>query len=129
MNFLPKLPKYIISKEGFDLEGFYSVYYTGIAGFGHAVLAIAGGVVAGADPQGSIYDGTYTTDDDGNFEISVTLKIPAGVTLVTGQPLPSDFSQKIVATLRTGFADGQPVLVQTPMGPVNAVFRKLRGMA
>lgn len=110
------------------MQGFYAVYYTGVAGFGHAILVINDGIVTGADATGGVYDGSYTTGDNDEFEIEVTLKVPAGATLVTGQSLSEDFSQTITAKLHSGFADGQPVPVQTPMGPVNAIFKKLRGI-
>jgi len=110
------------------MQGFYAVYYTGVAGFGHAVLVINDGIVTGADATGGVYDGSYTIGGKDEFEIEVTLTVPAGATLVTGQSLSEDFGQTITAKLRSGFADGQPVPVQTPMGPVNAIFKKLRGM-
>ncbi len=40
------------------MQGFYAVYYTGVAGLGHAVLAITDSVVTGADATGGVYDGT-----------------------------------------------------------------------
>ncbi|WP_286909322.1 hypothetical protein [Roseovarius sp.] len=110
------------------MEGFYAVYYTGVSGFGHAILVINDGIVTGADATGGVYDGKYTVGDDGEFDIEVTLTAPAGVTLVTGQSLTEEFSQIISAKLLAGFADGQPMSVQTPMGPVNAIFKKVRGM-
>lgn len=111
------------------MQGFYAFYYTGVSGFGHAVLIINDGIVTGADATGGVYDGRYTVGDGGEFEIEVTLTVPAGATLVTGQTLTDEFSKTISAKLRAGFADGQPVPVQTPMGPVNAIFKKVRGMA
>ncbi|MBQ2263182.1 MAG: hypothetical protein II336_17700 [Loktanella sp.] len=111
------------------MQGFYAVYYTGLSGFGHAVLVINDGIVTGADATGGLYDGKYTVGDGGEFEIEVTLTVPAGGTLVTGQTFTDEFYQTITAKLRAGFADGQPVTVQTPMGPVNAIFKKVRGMA
>lgn len=111
------------------MEGFYAVYYTGTAGFGHAVLIINDGLVTGADVTGGIYDGIYSLEDNGDLKTAIALTVPAGTTLVTGQVLPEDFTQRITVNLRTGFADGQPVPIQTPMGPVNAIFKKLRSIA
>ena len=113
---------------GAEVEGFYSVYYTGVAGFGHSVLDITGGIVAGADATGGVYDGTYKLGEAGTVSIEVSLTVPAGATLVTGQTLQQSYSQTIKAELPANFASGQHVPVQTPLGPVNAIFKKLRGM-
>jgi len=110
------------------VEGFYAVYYTGVAGFGHAVLVIKDGIVTGADVTGGVYDGKFKVSDVGGVSIEVTLTVPAGTTLVTGQTLPTPYSQTIKAELSANFASGQPVPVQTPLGPVNAIFKKLRSL-
>lgn len=110
------------------MEGFYAVYYTGVAGFGHAVLVIKDGIVTGADVTGGVYDGKFTVSGSGGISIEVTLTVPAGTTLVTGQTFPSPYSQTIKADLPENFANGQPVPVQTPLGPVNAIFKKLRNL-
>ncbi|GAA0288293.1 hypothetical protein [Rhodovulum strictum] len=113
---------------GIIVEGFYAVYYTGIAGFGHAVLVINDGIVTGADATGGVYDGTYKVSASGSFSIEVVLTVPAGTTLVTGQTLPDALRQTIIADLNASFANGQPVPLQTQLGPVNVIFKKLRGM-
>lgn len=110
------------------MEGFYAVYYTGVAGFGHAVIVMQDGVVSGADATGGTYDGTYRKGKDAQVSVEVTLTAPAGTTLVTGQTLPVAYSQTIVASLPENFSGGHTVPIQTPLGPVNAVFKKLRGL-
>lgn len=107
------------------MEGFYALYFTGRAGFGNAVLVLKAGIVTGADATGGVYDGNYSWADN-EIDIKVVLTVPAGTTLVTGQSLSSPLSQTITAKLPDSFANGQPVAVQTPMGPVNVVFKKLR---
>ena len=111
------------------MEGFYAVYYTGVAGFGHAVLALKDATITGADATGGVYDGNFSTSENGGLEIEVELTVPAGATLVTGQTLSEDFSQKITAKLGADFTNGEPVPVQTPLGPVNAIFKKLRSFS
>jgi hypothetical protein len=126
-----ELPIYIANllvRGEFFVEGIYAVYYTGVAGFGHAILIINDEIITGADATGGVYDGSYTVGDSDEIDIKITLTVPAGSTLVTGQTLPEDLTQEITAKLRASFADGQPVPVQTPMGPVNAIFKKLRAM-
>ncbi len=110
------------------MNGFYAVYYTGVSGFGNAVLAITNGVIAGADVAGGIYDGTYTATNDGHWDASISLTVPAGTTLVTGQVLPSPMTQTFTANLPVDFANGQALPIQTTMGPVNAIFKKLRDL-
>jgi len=110
------------------MEGFYAVFYTGVAGFGHAVLVIKDGIITGADATGGLYDGKFSVGGSGGISIEVTLTVPAGTTLVTGQTLPSAYSQTIKADLMESFANGQAVPVQTPLGPVNAIFKKLRSL-
>lgn len=107
------------------MQGFYALYYTGIAGFGHAVLVMKDGVITGADVTGGVYDGTYTVLDNG-IDIKVDFVVPAGATLVTGQSLAESLKQSITANLSLHFADGRPVSICTPMGPVNVIFKKLR---
>ena len=109
------------------MQGFYAMYYTGISGVGHAVFVLNDGKITGADSTGGILDGNYQVDGE-RVKIEVTLSVPGGTTLVTGQTLADTLSQTICAELATSFADGQPVLIQTPMGPVNVIFKKLRGL-
>ena len=107
------------------MEGFYAMYYTGIAGVGHAVIVLKDGIVTGADVSGGVYNGKYVPND-GNYDFEVVLTVAAGSTLVTGQTLSEPLDQEITATLSDNFANGQTVSVQSPMGPVNVVFKKLR---
>lgn len=109
------------------MQGFYAIYYTGIAGFGHAVVVLKDGVVTGADVTGGTYDGTYEPAGEG-YDISVALTMPAGTTLVTGQSIAEPLTQTIKASLPAHFANGSPVAVTTPMGPVNVIFKKLRSI-
>ena len=107
------------------MQGFYALYYTGIAGFGHAIVVMKDGSIIGADATGSIYDGTYEATGE-SIASKVKLTVPAGMTLVTGQSLPEPLTQEINATLPGHFAGGAPVSVDTPLGPVNVIFKKLR---
>lgn len=74
-------------------------------------LAQADGIVTGADVTGGVYDGTFAVGAAGGTSIEITLAVPAGATLVTGQTLLSPYSQIIKAVLSANFADGQPVPV------------------
>ena len=103
------------------------MYYTGAAGHGHSVFVMKDGLIIGADAVGGMLDGTYEDIGDGNLDVSVTLKVPAGAALVTGviaarEPL----KQQIAAKLPVDFSNGSPIGIQTPTGPINVVFKRLR---
>lgn len=110
------------------MEGFYAVYYTGAVGFGHAVLIAKDGVLTGADVTGCLYDGSYAVSDSGDIRFDVILTAVAGTTLVTGQTLSETIKIEISSTLVGGFVESRYITLQTSAGPVNATFRKIRGM-
>ncbi|MCD9146631.1 hypothetical protein [Pseudophaeobacter flagellatus] len=110
------------------MNGIYAVYYTGVSGMGNGVIVLLDGVVSGADVAGGIYDGTFSSIENGKISIEVNFTVPAGATLVTGQTLPNALTQQISAHLEQTFANGNPVRLETQMGPVNAIFKKLRSL-
>ena len=109
------------------MEGFYVMYYTGVSGFGHALLIFKNGAICGADANGGVYDGAYEPDGD-SYRFDVVYSSPAGASLVTGQSLTDEHRQTISGVLRDSFANGQPVPIETPLGPVNVNFKKLRDL-
>ena len=109
------------------MNGIYTMYFTGLTGSGHAVFVLKDGVIVGADATGVVLDGTYKDAGEGNLDISVTLKVPAGTWLVTGATAGRDpLTQQITATLPENLGNGRSIGVQTPTGPVNVVFKRLR---
>ena len=112
------------------MSGIYAMYFTGSAGSGHAVFVLMDGVVTGADAIGGVLDGTYNQAREGYLDVLVTLTVPAGAWLVTGAAAgETPLSQEIRARLPENFGDGKPILVQTPTGPVNVIFKRLRDLA
>lgn len=113
---------------GTIMDGFYAMYYTGAAGSSHAVLAMQDGVITGADAVGGLLEGTYKEVEDGNVDVSVTLKFLPRTWLVTGKLVEKgdDLMQKITATLPQNFDRGNSIGIRTPTGPVNVIFKKLR---
>ncbi|NGP18431.1 hypothetical protein [Devosia aurantiaca] len=97
------------------MDGFYAVYYTGQIGFGHAVLVLREGTIAGADVVGGVYDGFYKSEPDNTIMVDIILTVPAGTTLVTGQTLTAPHSQNIKANVAATFANGQTVALNTPL--------------
>jgi len=111
------------------MTGIYAMYFTGLAGSGHAVFVMKDGIVAGADTVGGVLDGTYKSASEGYLDVTVTLTVPPGAWLVTGavagdQPM----AQEIKARLPENLGGGNPVTVQTPTGPVNVIFKRLRDL-
>lgn len=110
------------------IDGFYRVAFTGSHGSGLGLMVLHEGAVAGADVAGALYDGLYTIDKSGDhLFINVTMRAPAGIVPVqTGVPLlvPADLPMSI--TIPTNLAGGAPILINTPLGKVNAIFNKIR---
>ena len=106
------------------------MYFTGVAGSGHAVFVMKDGVLVGADALGGVLDGTYTDLGDGNLEVSVVLTVPAGTSLVTGAVAGREsLTQQVTTRLPTNLGNGSPIGVQTPTGLVNVVFKQLRDIS
>ena len=103
------------------------MYFTGVSGAGEAVFVMKDGVIVGSDTAGGVLDGTYKDTGDGNLDISVKLKVPAGTWLVTGTTAGREpLTQEITATLPANLGNGRSLGIQTPTGPVNVVFKRLR---
>lgn len=105
----------------------YAAYFTGAAGNALGVFYIGDGIIAGADAGGLKYDGTLTERADGSLEGVVQFEVPSDTQLITG--LEASGPQKIATpvSLPRGFDDGVTVtLINTPVGPVNARFERLR---
>lgn len=110
-------------------EGFYSITFTGATGdSGFGIIVLDTGAVIGADATGVRYDGTYVFNPRTDLlEASITVTVPPGVTLVQGVPdRDKEWSFELVAAFPRETSE-TPVLVQTPFGPVNVIFRYLRG--
>jgi len=109
------------------MNGIYAMYFTGITGAGHGVIMIKDGIIAGADAGGGIYDGRFSILGDGTLEGNARLTIPAGGRLVTGaaagsEPMVFEIPLKLPANL----GEGQALPMQTPTGPINIIFKRLR---
>jgi hypothetical protein len=110
-------------------EGFFRIAFTGATGSGLGILVLRNGSVVGADTGGGTYDGSYKENADTQaLEFVITLSMPAGVAPVqTGIPLATPISVPINASLlQDDIGGANPTLVQTPLGPVNVLFAKIR---
>lgn len=108
------------------MEGFYAMYYTGVSGVGNAVMIVDNGLVVGADVAGGLYNGSYWIDENGFLDFDIVMTVSAGSILVTGQTFPGPIELTIKSKLAPSFSNGQPVQIETSLGPINAIFKKIR---
>jgi hypothetical protein len=111
------------------MNGIYSLIFRGLADWGMAVVVLRNGLVCGTDPNAVLIDGMYSVGSN-SLIVNVTVTVPPGVSLVQGTPAqPTTYQIPIQATFpleRIGTSD--PTLVQTPVGPLNILIRKLRDL-
>jgi hypothetical protein len=110
------------------VDGIYAAYMTARAGNSILLLVIKDSKITGVDVGGLKYDGQFKETEKG-FHFSVVYLIPAGATLITGS-LPPTSPQHIPLELDLpkDFANGQTIRIETPLGPLNARFEKLRDL-
>ena len=110
-------------------EGFYSISFSGAYGDGFGMLVLEDGLVVGADAAGGTYDGTYEKSLLAGFvNLAITATAPPGARPVqTGVPLTAAVAFQIKATITRKLGDhSAPITVQTPLGTVDVVLRKIR---
>lgn len=111
------------------IDGFFRMAFTGTNGSGFGILVLHDGSIAGADVAGGVYEGTYIQNpSQEQIQVNITLTIPAGTKPVqTGVPLavPINFPIK-VTLIRSDITENKPVLLETPLGPVNLLLKKIR---
>jgi len=91
------------------------------------MFCIGDGIIVGADAGGLKYDGTLTERTDGSLEGVVQFMVPPGAQLITGLIARDLQTISTPVKLPRGFDDGKTVtLINTPAGPVNARFERLR---
>lgn len=110
------------------IEGFYSIAFTGAAGSSIGILVLTNGIVTGADAGGATYDGSYVENaKTGSLDAEVTMNAPAGVAPVqTGIPLSTPVKIPINTAFPRDLGAEKPVRIETPIGPINIVFKKIR---
>lgn len=117
------------------MNGFYLAHYTGYGyvrcytgreGNGQALFNLKDGEIFIVDERGGLLAGTYADDINGDLDVSVTLDFPKGV-LLHGSVSPKRLFYRVIETkLPKDFETGRPVRVDTPAGPLDMSFRKLR---
>lgn len=110
------------------LDGIYVAYMAGAEGNGFGMFAFRQGVIAGADPIGVMFDGAYKCLSD-SYLATVTVKVPAGGTVIQGVSSgPSGITYEVEFRLPDSFEEQEFHRVETPLGPVNIRFKRLRSL-
>ncbi len=110
-----------------ELDGFYAAYLSGKHGQGLAILIFRRGRIVGADAGGVMYDGEYTAMLDGELSITVSLKSPPNTQMVQGGTAsPKGDETELSFQMPSDFASKEFIRVDTPRGPVNVRFVRLR---
>lgn len=113
-----------------SLDGFYAGYMTAAGGSGVALFILKDGILVGADMGGVQFDGSYSPGMDGDFTGTVTVKVPAGVTVIQGVTAPpAGLRYEVALRLPGDFATEPFIEITTPLGKVNARLQKLRDTA
>ncbi|MCK1521924.1 hypothetical protein [Bradyrhizobium sp. 17] len=110
-------------------KALYVAYFTGVAGQSIGLFYIGDGMLVGVDVTTMQYDGSYETKPDGSLEGVVEYVLAAGASLITGAPAsaaPTTVAVKLI--LPADFADGRVITIETPLGPVNAKFEKVKDL-
>jgi hypothetical protein len=112
------------------MKGIYLAYLTGSLGNSMGIFYIADGTIAGADIGGLRYDGTFSlAPGREKLQGKVAFTIPAGTTLISGLAAGSEpVTVELPLSLPVDFASGAVVRIETPAGPVNARFERLRDL-
>jgi hypothetical protein len=109
-------------------KSLYIAYVSGAVGSTVVLYYIGNGIIAGVDVSGMKYDGAYRIEDDGSYEGNLIYTIPRGVLLITGQLTTEEQKIELPFILPKKFWDGQVVRIDSPVGPVNAKFEKLKDL-
>jgi hypothetical protein len=111
-----------------EIEGIYAAYMAARAGTSVLLFVIKDSKITGVDVGGLKYDGEIAKSQAG-YRCSLVYLIPAGAALITGHSPPTAPQRvPLEFDLPDNFANGQTLRIETPLGPLNARFQKLRDL-
>jgi hypothetical protein len=118
------------NEKATPLDGFYAAYFTGATGNSIGMFVFKEGVVVGADAGGGRYDGTYAMTPDNRFVAGVIhFSMPVGNLSITGVSAQSEpINIDVPLRLPVDFNRNDVHRIDTPIGPLNAKFEKIRGV-
>ena len=121
-----------MERENMDAfpDAIYTAYLTGKAGSTFALLVFRDGVIAGTDAGAVHYDGTYElTSDRRNIFGNIEVNSPAGTASITGVSNPDrPLTYAVPFRLPVQLDPDAVYRIETPIGPVNAKFKKERAL-
>lgn len=106
------------------MSAFYTMNYLGGTGIGAGALYIGKGTIVGADVAGGRYQGTYR-EEGGRILADITLSMPQGGVLVTGQQIPAGARIPLKANWPSAFANGDAMAIAVPGGTVSVTLQKV----
>lgn len=110
-------------------EGFYASYMTGTDGQGFAMFVFFDGIIVGTDAMGVSFDGKYSVENDGSLIGDVTVTVPPDGTVIQGVTAgPSGMTYNVPVKFGLNDFDLDYVEMSTPLGPINLIMKKLRGV-
>jgi hypothetical protein len=111
------------------INGFYAVYLSTKIGQGFAMLLLRNGQIVGADASGVLLDGKYIESETNGYIAKVTVNTPANIQLMQGGFAgPQGESYDLDIPLPNDFLLRDFVRIETPRGPINAKFVKVRSL-
>lgn len=112
------------------IDGFYVAYFTGATGSSFGMFVFRDGLVVGADAGGGRYDGTYAVTAEGKqIEAVIKFTLPVGNFSITGATAQTEpISVEVPLKLPAEFNRMDVHRIETPIGPINAKFDKVRGL-
>jgi hypothetical protein len=113
-----------------NVEGFYALYITAVAGNNIGMIALKNGVISGADAAGALFDGSYTWDQEkkvlyNKLQVTISGNMPliqGGVASPEGLVYEANFQVSFEKE------DIPYFRVDTPVGAVNVKMVKLRNL-
>lgn len=106
------------------MSALYAMRYLGGTGVGMGAIFIGKGIILGVDVSNGRYNGTYTEEGD-RLQASLTLSMPTGGVLVTGDQVPPGTEIPLTADWPKDFANGQAQQIIVSGNPVEVTFEKI----
>ncbi len=119
----------MVAKKSNEFDGFYSAYSTGIAGSSFGMFVFKDGIISGSDVGGGNYSGNFVISEDGrDLSGKVIFTIPIGQQTITGTAATTEpITFEVPFQLPTEINRNDVHRIETPAGPINMKFEKLRG--